>query len=115
MHETGIAAEILNIAEREAARRGAAAVASVTVRVGDLSGVAPEALAFAFEALCEGTAAAGARLTIERVAVRALCPACGLESMPETDLVLWCAGCGAVLEVVAGQELQVESLEIREH
>lgn len=115
MHETGIAAEILSIAEREAARRGAAGVASVTVSVGDLSGVAPEALAFAFEALCEGAGAAGVRLTIERVPVRARCPACGRESKPETDLVLWCAECGAVLDVVAGQELRVESLELREH
>lgn len=115
MHETGIAAEILDIAEREAARLGAAGVASVTVRVGELSGVAPDALVFAFEALCAGTGAAGARLNIERVPVRARCQACGLESMPETELVLWCAGCGAVLEIVAGQELQVECLEIREH
>lgn len=114
MHETGIAAEILDIAEREAARRGAAGIAAVTVRVGDLSGVVAEALSFAFEALCAGTAAAGARLHVERVAVRALCPHCRRESQPGADLVLWCPDCGQPLDVIAGQELQVESLELRE-
>lgn len=114
MHETGIAAEILDIAKREAAQRGAAGITAVTVRVGDLAGVAPEALEFAFEALCAGTNAAGARLVIERVPMRARCRVCGRETEPEPDLVLWCAECGTPLEVLAGQELLVESLEIRE-
>lgn len=114
MHETGIAAEILDIAEREAARRGARGVAAVTVRVGDLSGVVAEALEFAFEALCAGTAMAGVKLHVERIPVRARCARCGEERTAVAELVLWCPGCGAALDVVAGQELEVRSLELVE-
>lgn len=114
MHETGIAAEILDLAEREAARHGECSLVSVTVRVGYLSGVVAEALQFAFDALCAGTAAAGARLHVLRVPVLARCSVCRRESTPIDSLVLWCSACGAPLDVIAGQELQVESLELRE-
>lgn len=114
MHETGIAAEILDIAEREAARRGAASIASISVQVGDLSGVVAEALEFAFEALASGTPAAGARLNIQKIPVRARCPHCRSEVLPGRDLVLWCPDCGLPLDVIAGRELQVHSLELVE-
>lgn len=114
MHETGIAAEILNIAKREAQRRGAAGIAAVTVRIGDLSGVSADALEFAFSALCAGTPADGARLRLERVPLLARCPSCRRDSAPAADLILWCPDCGAPLDVIAGQELLVESLELRE-
>jgi hydrogenase nickel incorporation protein HypA/HybF len=114
MHETGIAAEILDIAGREAARRGAAGVAAITVKVGDLSGVVADALEFAFDALCSGTSAEGARLHILRVPVIARCMTCARDYQPGAELVLWCPDCGRALEVTAGQELQVESLELME-
>ncbi|MBA3973649.1 MAG: hydrogenase maturation nickel metallochaperone HypA [Candidatus Solibacter sp.] len=111
MHEAGIAAEILEIAQAQSALLGGARVAEVTVRVGDMSGVAPEALEFAFEALREGEAS-GAVLVIKRIAVLARCETCGTDSRPGADLVLWCAVCGKPLKVLEGEELMVESIEL---
>jgi hydrogenase nickel incorporation protein HypA/HybF len=112
MHETGIAAEILAIAEHEARLRGARRIGAVRVRVGEMSGVVPEALEFAFEALKPGTLAWDARLEIEPVKVRARCGACRTVSEPGADLVLWCPQCGLPLTVEQGEELTVASIEL---
>lgn len=111
MHEAGIAAEILEIAKAQSAMLGGARVAEVTVRVGDMSGVVPEALEFAFEALREGEAS-GAVLVIKKIAVLARCEGCERETRPGADLVLWCDGCGKPLKVLEGEELMVESIEL---
>ncbi|HXV21659.1 MAG TPA: hydrogenase maturation nickel metallochaperone HypA, partial [Desulfuromonadales bacterium] len=46
MHEVGITRSIVEIAERTAREQGAARVLSVTVAIGALSGVVPEAVEF---------------------------------------------------------------------
>lgn len=113
MHETGIAAEILEIAKAQAAAHGRMRVSEVTVRVGEMSGVVAEALEFAFEALREGPAAR-ARLEIKRIPVLARCEACEVESRPGADLVLWCGQCGRPLKVLEGEELTVESVVLED-
>lgn len=114
MHEAGIAASILSMAEDVARRHGARAVAAVTVRVGGFSGVLPGALEFAFAALREGTLAGRAQLIIESVAIEARCPRCHTCVHPETELLLWCAACGTPLDVVAGNELEIRSVDLEE-
>lgn len=114
MHEAGIVASILDIAEREARQRNAAAIALIKVRVGDFSGVVPDALQFAFEAMREGTIAREATLVIERVPVRAWCRVCQRELEPPADLVFWCPACNNPLEILAGQELDVEYIDLEE-
>ena len=58
---------------REARRAGAVRVHQIRLRVGVLSGVVPEALQFAFEALTAGTPAEGAILAIDDVPARFWC------------------------------------------
>jgi hydrogenase nickel incorporation protein HypA/HybF len=113
MHETGIAAEILEIATAEAARHSQARVTEVTVRIGDMSGVVAEALEFAFEALRQG-AASQAKLEMKRIAVLARCEACAVETRPGADLVLWCESCGQPMKVLEGEELTVESVVLED-
>jgi hydrogenase nickel incorporation protein HypA/HybF len=114
MHEAGIAASILDIAEREARQRQASAIAVVKIRVGEFSGVVAEALEFAFEALKPGTLAENATLMIERIPVRAWCGACQQEVQPAADLVFWCPQCNNPLTITAGQELDVEYIDVEE-
>ena len=51
MHEVGIASSIIESIEAEARRRPDAQFTAVGVRIGELSNVDRDALAFAFEAL----------------------------------------------------------------
>jgi hydrogenase nickel incorporation protein HypA/HybF len=112
MHELSIALSIVDAAAEEAARRGAARVAAVHLKVGALSGVVPDALRSAFELAREGSAVEDAELVIEEVAVAAFCPACEAER----EIVfpyLCCPVCETPTpEVRRGRELEVVALEI---
>jgi len=109
MHETGIAASIIEIAE--AAARGAP-ILKVHLRLGAFTGVVREALEFAFEALKEGTPAARAELEIETIPLIAACPACGWTGAPEEDYCLICPRCAMPAEILSGREMQVEYVDL---
>ena len=112
MHELAIADSIVQIAGRHANGRR---VTKVQLKVGHLRQVVPSALAFSFELVAQGTFVEGAELEIEEIPVAGKCRACGAESRPES-FPLRCAACGSFeLQILEGEELYVESLEMEEH
>ncbi|MFN2629399.1 MAG: hydrogenase maturation nickel metallochaperone HypA [Gaiellaceae bacterium] len=109
MHELSIAGAVVEIC-CDNARGGT--VVKVELKIGRLRQVVPDALAFAFELTAEGTPVEGALLEIEDVPARVACGACELETEVER-FPLACGRCGSsAVEVVGGEECQVESLEI---
>ena len=111
MHELSIAEAVVAIAERHARGRK---VYRVELKVGHLRQVVPSALEFAFELLTDGTALEGAELVIEDVPGRGRCRRCGTETAL-TAFPLQCEGCdGFDLELVAGEELLVDALDLEE-
>ncbi len=118
MHELSIAASVVEIACRYARpiHDGAPLqrVSKVHVQVGYLRQVVPSALAFSFELVAQGTAAEGAELELDTVPAVGRCRRCGVESRLRA-FPLQCGACfGFDLEIVAGEELIVESLEMEE-
>ncbi|MEV5652630.1 hydrogenase maturation nickel metallochaperone HypA [Nocardia sp. NPDC052254] len=108
MHELAVAEAIIGGIERSASGRR---VHSVTVAVGDLCAVVPDALRFCFGLAAEGTVAEGAELLMEPVPGRARCHRCGADFILR-DPILLC-GCGSAdVEVVAGRELRIRSMEV---
>jgi hydrogenase nickel incorporation protein HypA/HybF len=111
VHELSLAEAVVEIASRHAAGR---TVRKVELRVGDLRQVVPTALAFAFELLSDGTVLEGAELEIEHVPARGRCRACAVETTMRA-FPLQCSACGGLdLEVIAGEELLVDALELEE-
>ncbi|MGF1472522.1 MAG: hydrogenase maturation nickel metallochaperone HypA [Rubrobacteraceae bacterium] len=111
MHELSIAESVVQIASRQAAGRR---VTKVWMKVGHLRQVVPSALSFSFELVAEGTPAEGAQLALEEIPVVGECRRCGAESRPESFPLL-CEACGSPdLEILRGEELLVESLELEE-
>jgi hydrogenase nickel incorporation protein HypA/HybF len=109
VHELSIAQAVVDVAVRHA--RGGR-VTAVEVRVGHLRQVVPPALRFAFELCAHGTPVEGAELELRVVPVAVRCRDCGAHSAPE-GFPLACATCaGLAVDVVQGEELQVESLEL---
>jgi hydrogenase nickel incorporation protein HypA/HybF len=111
VHELSIAESVVRIAANHAAGRR---VYAVDLKVGHLRQVVPSALEFAFELVAQGTPLEGAELRIEEVAAAGVCRACGVESALG-GFPFRCTACGGLdLEVVRGEELLVDSLELEE-
>lgn len=72
MHESKLCLSLIRMAEDELHRAGAERILALRLEVGDLSGVAPEALEAAFPICATGTRAEGAFLVIARTRGRAL-------------------------------------------
>lgn len=113
MHELGIATEALEQALARAQASGATRITGLGLRVGALSGVDPESLEFALEALLPGTLAAGAAVEIEPIAAKAHCPACGRDFAVATDFLLLCPDCGRPgTDFTGGRELHLSRIEV---
>jgi hydrogenase nickel incorporation protein HypA/HybF len=111
MHELAIADSVVRIACAHAAGRR---VTRVELKVGHLRQVVPSALEFAFGLVAEGTEVEGAELAMEVVPVAGRCRACGVDG-PFPQLPFECAACGSFdVELLAGEELLVDALEIEE-
>ncbi len=111
MHELSLAEAVVEVACRHAAGRR---VRTVECKVGHLRQVVPSALQFAFELLSDGTVLEGARLAIEQVPARGWCRGCGVVTTMDR-FPIQCSGCQSLdLEIVAGEELLVDALELEE-
>lgn len=102
----------LTMALERAHAAGATRLHVLRLRIGALSGVVPEALEFAFESLAAGTAAEGGQLAIERVPARYWCAVCAKEFQSDT-MFAECPDCHQPsIELRAGREMEVASMEI---
>lgn len=107
MHELSIAQSIV---EMVCERAGEARVQRLTLVIGKLAAVMPDALRFCFDVCAEGTVLEGAALEIIEPPGRGRCPDCGREQ-EMTSLFDACA-CGAAgLDCIGGDELRIKEME----
>lgn len=113
MHELSVALGLLEGIEDSAAREGIEHVTAVHVRVGALSGIAPEALRFSWTLATEGTIAAESTLHIEHVPLAIYCGRCVAEREPRPASGARCPVCGEVSPtIVRGRELHLVAMEV---
>jgi hydrogenase nickel incorporation protein HypA/HybF len=112
MHEMALCEGMVQLIEEEAVRQSFRRVRTVTLEVGALGHVAPEALAFCFEAVSRGTVAEGARLLVERIPGAGWCLDCG-RTVPLSERFGACPDCGRRhVQMTAGDELRLRDLEV---
>ncbi|MCZ7461896.1 hydrogenase maturation nickel metallochaperone HypA [Streptomyces sp. WMMC940] len=112
MHEMSIALAVVDQVEDAARSHGASRVRTVRLRVGELAGVVPDALAFSFQLACAGTLVEGADLVTETVPGLARCAPCGDEWAVGMPPRLTCPVCDrATTELVSGRELRIAAVE----
>jgi hydrogenase nickel incorporation protein HypA/HybF len=110
MHEVGIMNDILDITVEAAREAGGSKISALRIRVGELSGVVPDALSFAFDVVASSTIASGATLTVETVEATCLCTVCGDERQGTSAGS--CPSCGGKSIISHGYELLVSSIEV---
>jgi hydrogenase nickel incorporation protein HypA/HybF len=116
MHELSVALSLVEAACEKVDTLGAVRVEAVCVRLGPLSGVVKEALAFCFDAATRGTRIEGARLDIEDAPLVAICPRCCEERRIASAQHLRCPVCGEPTpDIVRGRELELAALEVDDH
>ncbi len=110
MHELAIAESILDALKEQVKGK----VASIKLRIGEMSGVVPDALRFSFQIASEGTIAQGATLNIEHVPLTARCNDC-LETFHIKNYCFECSVCGGSnFKVISGRELMIEEVEVED-
>jgi len=113
VHELSVALSLLQGIEETASRDGIERVTAVHVRVGTMSGIAPDALRFSWELATAGTVAADSVLRIEDVPLAVRCERCGEDREPGAASGLVCPICGAICPtIVRGRELQLVAMEV---
>ena len=106
MHELSITRNIVAIVSE---RANGAKVAQVTLEVGKLSAVIPDAIRFCFDVVVQGTVLEGARLEVIEVSGRGRCRVCGLD-LELRQLVERCACGSSDLERLTGEELTIKQM-----
>ncbi len=103
---------MLEIIEQRARRDVFTRVTRVTLEIGALSCVEPQALGFCFDSVSRGTVAEGATLVIVRVPGRAWCWDCSrVVEIPQHGAP--CPDCaGFNMQVRSGNEMQLKELEV---
>ena len=105
---SGVLSAVIETAENAHADR----VMAVTLSVGAMTEAIEDAMQFAFEALSEGTMCEGATLVINEVTPRSFCLECYNE-FEHDRFHRACPECGSYeTELIAGRELQIESIEV---
>jgi hydrogenase nickel incorporation protein HypA/HybF len=108
MHELSITESVVATVSEHV---GDATVHSLTLEIGALSGVVPDAVRFCFELCAQGTPCEGARLDIIDTPGRGRCRDCG-EDVELPDQIALCPCGSANLEITGGQQLRIRCLEI---
>lgn len=114
MHEMSLMNGVFEAIEDTLTHYTVKKVTLVKLKVGRLTNAEPEALQMAFTAFAQGTLCEGAELEVEMVPVKGECKNCKEEFEIE-DLAFACPVCEHLgIDIIQGEELLLESLEVEE-
>ena len=113
MHEVSIAQSLLKIAVENCEKNGYKRIEAIKVKVGRASGIMPDALLFAFDAVKIGSIADKASLNIEEIPVSGFCERCNKNFTVDEAFVINCPICGNIsIRMETGRELHIEEMDV---
>jgi len=113
MHEVSIAQNLLDIVSRQCTEEGYTEIESINIRIGRASGILPDALMFAFDAIKSDSIAKSAKLNIAEIPVTGCCRDCENTFIVEEEYILSCPLCGGnSFFVTGGRELDIIDMEV---
>ncbi len=111
MHELAIVESIVDIVLKEMTAHNLSRVEKITLRIGEMRQVVPEAMHFGFECVTKDTPLEGAQLIIENVPITGRCEKCSHEFIVKN----WLENCPAcqnpVIKFISGKELEIVDFE----
>lgn len=110
MHELGITENIVAIASERAANQP---IQKLTLVIGQLTAIMPDAIKFCFDVCSHNTVLEGAELEILEISGLGRCQQCQTE-FPLSEPYGICPRCDSInLDILAGEELQIKSIEVK--
>ena len=112
MHEMSLMGGVFELIEQTLSQHEVKRVLQVILKVGELTNAEPNALQMAFQAYSMDTLCEGAELIVESVPLCGRCRNCHHEFKVQTMFFL-CPSCrNTSIEIIQGEELLLESLEV---
>ena len=108
MHELAITESVLSQSLAEARKQGATRIRRIKLAIGEGMSIVPDCVQFYFDSIKKGTLAEQAKLEVETVPLRIRCKKCRANV---EDMIPTC-GCNAGVDIVSGQELNIDYIEI---
>ena len=112
MHELSVTQGMLDIVLEKAKETQASRVARINLVIGEISSIVDDCVQFYFDFLSKDSIAGDAKLSFTRIPMQVRCRNCGFSFSP--DKSAWsCPQCGQWdVEILAGQEFYVDSIEV---
>ncbi len=112
MHELAITQSMFELVLEQAEKAKAKKVDKINLVIGEMTGVIGDCVQFYFNFLSQGTLAEEATISLTMVPPKAKCQNCN-ETFKLKEFDWTCPHCGSNgMEIIAGQELFVESIEV---
>jgi hydrogenase nickel incorporation protein HypA/HybF len=112
MHELSVTESILAIVTRHATQAGAQRVTKINLVIGQLASIVDDSVQFYWDIIARDTLAEGAQLQFRRIPLEMLCLDCHSSFQPEPDCFT-CPECNSNhLQITAGREFYVESIDV---
>jgi hydrogenase nickel incorporation protein HypA/HybF len=113
MHELSVAHAVVSTVV-DALPSPDSRVLQVRLRIGELSGIVPQALEFAYDVAAQGTPLEDAALVIERSPIIVDCPSCGHQTIASAQ-DFRCPSCEQPCgNVVGGKEMEIVDITLDE-
>ena len=112
MHELSVTQQIIDIALEKAKTAKAEKITKINLVIGEMTGIVDDCVQFYFDFLSKDNIASGTTLSFKRIPMQVRCRKCGFSFSP--DKSLWsCPQCNQWdVEVVAGREFYIDSIEV---
>ena len=112
MHELSLALEVIDLAQREAGKRGIVTIREILIEVGDLSGVEADTFQSALEMVVKDSVLENAGINLVRIPGTGKCSACSNEFKMKTRFDT-CPGCQCFAsEITGGDDFRIVSLTV---
>ncbi|MFW6134157.1 MAG: hydrogenase maturation nickel metallochaperone HypA [Elusimicrobiota bacterium] len=114
MHELSIVQSMVNQLQQSLTSEQLPKVESISVKVGEFSGIIPDTMSFAFTAIKNETPFKNSKLDIVTVPFKASCKSCGSTFGMKERFIFICPECNSRdLDILSGKELYIESVELK--
>ncbi len=112
MHEMSIVQGLIAIVKEEMDKSGATRLRSVMVKIGEMSGILPDALKTCFEIATSGNEMDGAELNMDIAPLMGYCRKCNKE-FKVIEYNFSCVEChSSNIDIISGREMNIVEIEV---